>query len=61
MEIMPTVQGINYLRRNLRRWMRPTRRHVAMQFRPGAHGSCYQPLGVVGIISPWNYPRRAVR
>src|SRR5208282_5090593 len=29
LEMMPVVQGINYLSRNLRRWMRPTRRHVA--------------------------------
>ena len=56
MEIMPTVQGIDYLRRNLRRWMRPRARRVAMQFRPGTAKVVLQPLGVVGIISPWNYP-----
>ncbi|MEJ0040458.1 MAG: coniferyl aldehyde dehydrogenase [Gammaproteobacteria bacterium] len=56
MEIMPTVQGIDYLRRNLRRWMRPRARRVAMQFRPGFAQVVLQPLGVVGILSPWNYP-----
>jgi coniferyl-aldehyde dehydrogenase len=56
MEIMPTIQGINYLRRNLGAWMRPRERHVAMQFRPGSAKVVLQPLGVVGIISPWNYP-----
>ena len=56
MEIMPTVQGIDYLRRNLRRWMRPRTRNVAMQFRPGNARVVLQPLGVVGVISPWNYP-----
>ncbi|HZF30135.1 MAG TPA: coniferyl aldehyde dehydrogenase [Gammaproteobacteria bacterium] len=56
MEIMPTVQGIHYLRKNLRRWMRPRARRVAMQFRPGTAKVVIQPLGVVGIISPWNYP-----
>lgn len=56
MEIMPTVQGIDYLRRNLRRWMRPRARRVAMHFRPGTAKVVLQPLGVVGIISPWNYP-----
>ena len=40
MEIMPTIQGIDYLRRNLRRWMRPHTRRVAMQFRPGPQRSC---------------------
>ena len=56
MEIMPTVTGIDYLRSNLRRWMRPQARHVAMQFRPGTAKVVLQPLGVVGIISPWNFP-----
>ena len=56
MEIMPTIQGIDYLHRNLWRLMRPRRRRVAMQFRPGTAKVVLQPLGVVGIISPWNYP-----
>ncbi len=56
MEIMPTVQGIDYLRRNLRRWMRPRARRVAMHFRPGTAKVVLQPLGIVGVISPWNYP-----
>ena len=56
MEIMPTVQGIDFLRKNLRRWMRPRKRRVALQFRPGTAKVVLQPLGVVGIISPWNYP-----
>ena len=53
---MALVQGINYLRRNLKGWMRPQKRHVAMQFRPGHARVVYQPLGVVGIMSPWNFP-----
>lgn len=56
MEIMPTLQGIGYMRRNLRRWVRPRRRRVALQFWPAAAKVMVQPLGVVGIISPWNYP-----
>ena len=56
MEIMPTVTGIDYLHGNLRRWMRPQARHVAMQFRPGTARVELQPLGVVGVISPWNFP-----
>jgi coniferyl-aldehyde dehydrogenase len=56
MEMIPVVQGINYLRRNLRRWMRPEKRHVALHFLPGRARVVYQPLGVVGIMSPWNYP-----
>src|SRR5262245_3017442 len=56
MEIMPVVRGIDYLRRNLRRWMRPRSRHVALHFRAGTARVLLQPRGVVGIISPWNYP-----
>lgn len=56
MEIMPVIQGIDYLRRNLGRWMKPRSRHVAMQFRPASAKVLMQPLGVVGIVSPWNYP-----
>src|SRR5262249_43490602 len=50
------AQGINYLRRNLKRWMRPQKRQVEMHFRPGRARVVYQPLGVVGIMSPWNFP-----
>ncbi|WBU61662.1 coniferyl aldehyde dehydrogenase [Paracoccus albus] len=56
MEIVPTVQGIDYLRRNLRRFMRPERRHVALTYQSGRAYVAYQPLGVVGVVSPWNYP-----
>lgn len=56
MELLTLVQGIDYLHRNLRRFMRPTRRHVALTMRFGSARIEYQPLGVVGIMSPWNYP-----
>jgi coniferyl-aldehyde dehydrogenase len=56
MEIMPVTQGIDYLRKHLRRWARPKSRHVAMQYRPARAKVVMQPLGVVGIVSPWNYP-----
>ena len=56
MEILPTLQGIAYLSRNLRRFMRAERRHVEWSFRFGRAHIEYQPLGVIGIVSPWNYP-----
>ncbi|MGH0298031.1 coniferyl aldehyde dehydrogenase [Sinorhizobium meliloti] len=36
--------------------MAPTRRHVALHMRMGTARVEYQPLGVVGVMSPWNYP-----
>ncbi|RXF72729.1 coniferyl aldehyde dehydrogenase, partial [Hansschlegelia zhihuaiae] len=55
-EIMAPVQGIDYLSRNLRRFMAPSRRHVAATFRFASARVEYQPLGVIGIVAPWNYP-----
>lgn len=55
-EIMSLVMGIDYLHSNLRRFMRPTRRHVALPMRFGSARIEYQPLGVIGIMAPWNFP-----
>jgi coniferyl-aldehyde dehydrogenase len=56
MEMLPLTWGIDYLHRNLRRFMRPERRHVALPMRLARARVEYQPLGVVGIVAPWNYP-----
>lgn len=55
-EIMTSVQGINYAIKRLGKWMKPSKRHVSMLFAPSQNYVMYQPLGVVGIIVPWNYP-----
>jgi coniferyl-aldehyde dehydrogenase len=34
---MGVVQGIDYLERNLRRFMRPARRHIALDMRFGSN------------------------
>ena len=56
MEVLPIIWGIDYLRKNLRRFMRRERRHVALHMRFAKAYVEYQPLGVVGIVAPWNYP-----
>jgi len=48
--------GIDYLHRNPRRFMRRERRRVALPMRVARAHVEYQPLGVIGIIAPWNYP-----
>lgn len=55
-EMLPTVQGIRYTRKRLRSWMKPSRRRVGLPFMPASARVIYQPVGVVGIIVPWNYP-----
>src|SRR5581483_2796708 len=40
----------------LREWMEPEDRETSFVFMPATCKVLYQPLGVVGIISPWNYP-----
>ncbi len=56
LEMAPIVEGVKYLHRKLPGWMRPEKRRVALHFLPGSTRVVYQPLGVIGIISPWNYP-----
>ncbi len=55
-EQFTSLEGIAHARRNLRAWMRPERRAVAWWSLPGSARLLRQPIGVVGIIVPWNYP-----
>ena len=55
-EIMPCLQNIHYASKNLKKWMNPSRRAVGLAFQPAAARVIYQPLGVIGVIVPWNYP-----
>jgi coniferyl-aldehyde dehydrogenase len=56
-ELVPVLDGIKHTLRHLRRWMRPQRRGVDLLLFPGARNRVVpQPLGVVGIIVPWNFP-----
>jgi coniferyl-aldehyde dehydrogenase len=56
LEIVPTLNAIRHARKNLARWMRDERRKVDPLFQPASARIRYEPLGVIGIISPWNYP-----
>ncbi|NLY59498.1 MAG: coniferyl aldehyde dehydrogenase [Gammaproteobacteria bacterium] len=55
-ELLPSLQSIDHTSRRLRRWMKPSRRPLGIAFQPGSAQVVYQPLGVVGVIVPWNYP-----
>jgi coniferyl-aldehyde dehydrogenase len=56
MEVFGVVTGIDYLHKNLRKLMKPGRRGIDVSLLLGHNWVEYQPLGVVGVISPWNYP-----
>ena len=51
-----SVEGLRHARRHVRAWMRPESRSVAWWSLPGRARVLYQPLGVVGVVVPWNYP-----
>jgi coniferyl-aldehyde dehydrogenase len=55
-EIMPVQSAIRHTLRHLPGWMRPKRVSVGLELMPAGARILYQPVGVVGIISPWNYP-----
>ncbi|MCG6658087.1 coniferyl aldehyde dehydrogenase [Halomonas campisalis] len=55
-EIATVGQAVRHARRHLRRWMRPRRAAVPWRLLPARARIHYQPLGVVGIMAPSNYP-----
>ncbi|QBY05598.1 coniferyl aldehyde dehydrogenase [Thalassotalea sp. HSM 43] len=55
-DILPSVAGINYALKNLKKWMKPSKRHAGLMLAPSKVKVHYQPLGVVGVITPWNFP-----
>lgn len=56
LEFFPSLEAIRHARSKLKRWMRPERHPVSIWFLPGKARLIKQPLGVVGVIVPWNYP-----
>jgi coniferyl-aldehyde dehydrogenase len=55
-ELFPALEAIKHNRKHLHRWMKPKKQRVAIWFKPAKAWTQPQPLGVVGIVSPWNYP-----
>jgi coniferyl-aldehyde dehydrogenase len=55
-EVFIVLGAIKHAKAHLREWMEPEERETSFVFLPARVELRPQPLGVVGIISPWNYP-----
>ncbi len=53
---MTVLHDLDYAIAKLRHWMKPQAARVGTTFWPARAEIRYQPLGVIGVISPWNYP-----
>lgn len=55
-EVFGTLSGIKHTKAHLSEWMEVEPRDVGWAFLPASAEVIKQPLGVIGVISPWNYP-----
>jgi coniferyl-aldehyde dehydrogenase len=56
-EFFSVLDGIDDAVKNLKKWMKVQKRHLDITTYPGAKNRVIpQPLGVIGLIVPWNFP-----
>ncbi|MEL0027461.1 MAG: coniferyl aldehyde dehydrogenase [Perlucidibaca sp.] len=55
-EILTSLEAIKYSSKNLTGWMKPQKRHSGLLATPAKARVVPQPLGVIGVVVPWNYP-----
>ncbi len=57
-DIASVFDAIHFAKKHLKKWMKPEQRSAGSPFNfLGAKAYIqYQPLGTVGVISPWNFP-----
>lgn len=57
-DVAPSISALKFAKKNLKKWMRPEKR--SPEFPLGLLGAKaeiqYQPKGVIGCLSPWNFP-----
>ena len=56
LEVLTSLRSLIHARKRTRAWMRPQRHAVFWPLEPASARTHFQPLGVVGVIAPWNYP-----
>ena len=56
-EYFVVLENIHDAAKQLKKWMKPQKRKIDFMMYPGARNRVIpQPLGVVGVIVPWNFP-----
>ena len=55
-ELFLSIDNLRYARKQLKKMMKPQRRSVSIWFAGGKNQVIPQPKGLVGIVTPWNYP-----
>lgn len=56
LEVFTSLQAIDHALAHGHIWMQPQARPTAIWYQPARNRVLPQPLGVVGIMTPWNYP-----
>ncbi|MCG9577945.1 coniferyl aldehyde dehydrogenase [Vibrio tubiashii] len=55
-DLLPAITHINYTIKHLKSWIKPSKRSAGLLLFPSKVRVNYQPLGVVGVMVPWNFP-----
>ena len=55
-DFLPSIENFNYAIKKIKKWTKPERRHSGLLLAPSKVEVHYQPLGLVGVIVPWNFP-----
>ena len=56
LEICSSVDEIRHMKKRFPKWMKSERRPVSLTSWPGRAQLIKQPLGIIGVVIPWNYP-----
>ncbi len=55
-ELLVSLGAVRHARKHVKSWMATRPRHLGWALQPARAWVMPQPVGVVGIIAPWNYP-----